>query len=85
MSQRPLPDNTQHSQETDILTDTHALDRAVTGIGNFILYSLIYPSFVYYLPEDGHMVGQNTGHCVYELTSIYLCAYVGTTTVYSFM
>jgi len=49
-SQRPLPDNTQHSQQTDIHTPppggfettisaderpkTYALDRAATGTGN---------------------------------------------------
>jgi len=52
-SQRPLPDKTQHSQETDIRfpggirnripaserTQTYALDRAATGIGPHDLYS----------------------------------------------
>jgi hypothetical protein len=51
-SQRPLPDNTQHSQETDIHAPvgfkptilvserpkTHALDRTATGIGHFFDY-----------------------------------------------
>ena len=48
-SQRPLRDNTQHSQDTDIhapgeLTilagkqpQTYALDRAATGTGEFLL------------------------------------------------
>jgi hypothetical protein len=51
-TQRPLPDNTQHSQETDIhapggirtrntskrTAKTHALERAATGIGNLRTY-----------------------------------------------
>jgi len=50
--QRPLPDNTQHSQETDIhafggipttipgsaRVHTHALDRAAIAIGTEIYY-----------------------------------------------
>jgi hypothetical protein len=49
-TQRPLPDKTQHSQETDILApagfepevpgserpQTHALDRAATAIFNYL-------------------------------------------------
>ena len=54
-SQRPLPDNTQQSQETDIHAPagfeptipgrkwpkTHALDRAATGIGLIIIIIII--------------------------------------------
>jgi hypothetical protein len=53
--QRPLPDNTQHSQETDVhvpggirthnpskrTAQTHPLDRAATGIGYIYIYIYI--------------------------------------------
>jgi hypothetical protein len=29
------------------------------NVYNFSLYSLLYSSFEFYLPEDGHMVGRN--------------------------
>ena len=60
-SQRPLPDKTQHSQQTNIYApvgfeptisagerpQTYALDRAATGIGNKMqLYRLIYFSLL---------------------------------------
>jgi hypothetical protein len=52
--QRPLPDNTQHSQQTDIHAPggirtqilvserpkTHVLDRAATGIGKIRIYEV---------------------------------------------
>ena len=56
-SQRPLPDNTQHSQETDIRSpagfeptvsagqrpQTYALDRAATGTGHcLMIHSLMF-------------------------------------------
>jgi hypothetical protein len=60
-SQRPLPDNTQHSQETDIhapggiqtrnpskrATADHALDRAAIGIAMFA------PKFDFYKQNFG--------------------------------
>ena len=64
LTQRPLPDNTQHSQETDIHApgrirthspaserpQTHALDRAATGIGDVN----------YYEGNFGHLHCQNS-------------------------
>jgi len=39
-------------------------------------------NFVFYVPEDDHIVGRNVRHCVYKQISIYSYAFVGTITVY---
>jgi hypothetical protein len=41
-------------------------------------------NIVFYIPEDDDMAGHNIKfHCIYKLILIYLCAFVGTTVVYT--
>ena len=43
----------------------------------------MYLTVVFYLPEDGLIVGRNMQEVtVHKLVSIHLCAFVGTITVY---
>jgi hypothetical protein len=45
---------------------------------------LMYLTFLFYLPDDGHMVGRNMYevNVQYTLILIHLCASVGTTYIY---
>ena len=65
-SRRPLPDNTQHSQQTNIhdpvgfeptisageRPKTYALDHATTGTGNYNITMAIYNTLVQEFTED---------------------------------
>lgn len=43
----------------------------------------MYLNFVFYVPEDDHIVGRNVGHCVYKQISVNSYEFVGTITVYN--
>jgi len=49
-SQNPVPDNTQHSQQTDIHAPGGIGTRAVTGIGEYTLLLRKYPNSTFLDP-----------------------------------
>jgi hypothetical protein len=54
----------------------------VMTVSYFLFVHFMHLTFVFYVPELDHIVGQNVSHCVYKHILINLYAFVGIITVY---